>query len=132
MNSWDSVHDRFKITPGQIPPEVEDNLRIAWPTLIRELSEAVRLPGKILDFGCGTGGLAQILGALGYTVLGLDPSERMIAEALPKSSDRVSFRCGTLRDLPPEAIFDGIISCMVLPFIRDLEACLSRLAARLK
>ncbi|HKV09670.1 MAG TPA: class I SAM-dependent methyltransferase [Thermoanaerobaculia bacterium] len=132
MNCWDSVHDRFKTTPGQVPPEVEDNLRIAWPALIRELSKAVKLPGKILDFGCGTGGLAQSLGSLGYTVLGLDPSERMIAEALPKSSDRVSFRRGTLRDLPPEAVFDGIVSCMVLPFVQDLEPCLSQLSARLK
>lgn len=132
MNSWDSVHDRFKTTPGQVPPEVEDNLRIAWPALTRELSKAVSLPGKILDFGCGTGGLAQILGSLGYTVLGLDPSELMIAEALPKSSDRMSFRRGTLQDLPPEAAFDGIVSCMVLPFIQDLDLCLSQLAARLK
>lgn len=132
MNSWDRVHDRFKTTPGEVPPEVEDNLLIAWPALARELSQAVSAPAQVLDFGCGTGGLARSLGSLGYTVLGLDPSERMIAEALPKSSDRVSFRCGTLRDLPPEVTFAGIVSCMVLPFIQDLGSCLSQLAARLE
>jgi len=51
-------------------------------------------PRRILDFGCGTGGTAGLLADAfpGSSVLGLDPSPRMIAVAQQRSADqRVRF-----------------------------------------
>ena len=79
--------------------------------LWRELAAA---PVKsVLDLGCGTGNHALPLGARGYTVVGVDRSDEMIARAEEKAaaaslSERVSFLRGDVRDVRLDRAFDAV------------------------
>ena len=70
----------------------------------RFVLEHVPPPGRLLDVGSGTGVLAGRLAALGYEVVGLDPSEGMLAvlrerapqvEAVLASGSEMPFDDGT-------------------------------------
>src|SRR5882724_4091813 len=45
----------------------------------------VRPPARILDAGCGTGNYARALARLGYRVVGVDRSVRLLADARAKT-----------------------------------------------
>jgi SAM-dependent methyltransferase len=68
---------------------------------------------NILDLGCGTGGHAHLLCQSGYSVVGVDRSEAMLAHAEKKASAfgdvRVQFRQGDLRSLDLEQRFDAVL-----------------------
>lgn len=61
----------------------------SWVRYVQRLLEvrSVR-PRRVLDLACGTGNVAEILGRLGYEVVGVDISEPMIAEARRKAAQR--------------------------------------------
>jgi SAM-dependent methyltransferase len=66
--------------------------------------------GRVLDVPCGTGRHAELLAAQGFTVAGLDISERVleVARAAVPGAD---FRQGDMRELPwGDASFDGLIN----------------------
>jgi 2-polyprenyl-3-methyl-5-hydroxy-6-metoxy-1,4-benzoquinol methylase len=50
---------------------------------------------SICDLGCGNGYLAGRLGALGYSVLGIDASESGIAVAKTRDNNNIGFLCST-------------------------------------
>jgi SAM-dependent methyltransferase len=59
---------------------------------------------SILDMGCGTGGHAHLLGQRGYSVVGIDRSESMLAHARKKCDDfavngPVQFQQGDVRSV---------------------------------
>ena len=56
----------------------------------------------VLDLGCGTGRFTEGLAArLNTTVVGLDPSRKMLAEACKDlNHERVFYACGSAEDLP--------------------------------
>ena len=71
---------------------------------------------RILDAGCGTGNMAQLLHAIGYkNIEGLDASEGMLAVARSKECYIGLHRLllGSRIDLP-EKIFDAIVAAGVL------------------
>jgi SAM-dependent methyltransferase len=83
--------------------------------------------GRVLDFGCGPGRLSVLLAAGGFRVLGVDTSQRMIAEARSVDS----------RDLPVEfveisephqaltpATYDGIVCSSVIEYVADADGLL--------
>lgn len=45
-------------------------------------------PARVLDLGCGTGFSSVLLAQLGYDVIALDQSEKMLKEALQKTKER--------------------------------------------
>ena len=68
--------------------------------LFRHLLNGKRDTKKILEFGCGTGSITTRLARKGYAMTGVDLSEEMLTELLPKcetSQDKhLCFLCGHL------------------------------------
>jgi len=74
------------------------------------------LSALLLDVGCGTGNMAQVLHQLGYQQIdGLDPSEGMLAIARQKSiyKNLYALYLDTKVDLP-DASYDAVIAAGVL------------------
>ena len=88
---------------------------------------------RVLDVGCGPGFfLADLLraeGALGLAT-GIDPSEAMVAMALPRASaasasGAVSLQVAGAEELPfPDASFDAVVFMQVLLYVRDVPRAL--------
>lgn len=98
-------------------PEVMD----LWLGRIRALVPKPEV-ADILDLGCGTGRFSFALAqAFDARVTGLDPSEKMLAEARRKPSDsRLSFRQAEAESLPLEADSqDLVFLSMVLHHLAD-------------
>jgi len=81
---------------------------------------------KILDLGCGTGDLSEILLKKNARVIGLDVSQKWIDlcknRYKEKISDRFSFQLGTGTNLSfSENYFDGIAMNMVLLNVDTIE-----------
>lgn len=71
----------------------------------------------ILELGCGTGGHAEHLARLGFTVHGVDISERMLSVAKSRKislpveiADRISLECGDIRTLRTGKSYDAVVS----------------------
>lgn len=61
-----------------------------WADGIAEvLAEYGITDGLILDLGCGTGTLTELLSAKGYDMIGVDSSEDMLAEAIAKKPENL-------------------------------------------
>jgi len=76
---------------------------------------------EILDVGCGTGRYSAALAAhFGAHVVALDPSEKMLAEARKKVSERVDFKRAFAEALPlSDASVDLIFMSMVFHHFDD-------------
>lgn len=72
---------------------------------------------KVLDLGCGTGHFSSYIKTLGYDVIGLDPSTKMLDYSRRNFPD-ITFVEGYSNTLPFEAnTFDLIISIEVLRYL---------------
>lgn len=91
------------------------------------------LEGKaVLDLGCGYGWHCAYAAQNGAAqVLGIDSSEKMIAEARRRSGgDGIAYRVGALEQYEyPENRWDLVVSNLVLHYIADLNG-IYRLVAR--
>lgn len=80
---------------------------------------------RILDLGCGFGDFARFARQKGAShVLGLDVSEKMLAEAARLTDDDgITYAQLPMEDFPdvPEA-FDLVVSSMALHYIKDYDA----------
>lgn len=94
------------------------------------------LNGKaVLDLGCGYGWHCKFAVEQGaQSVLGLDLSEKMIAEAQERNQDeKISYRvCGLDEYEYPEKTWDFVVSNLVLHYIEDLENVFSNVHKTLK
>lgn len=83
------------------------------------------LNGKcVLDLGCGYGWHSKYVKEQGAAfVLGIDQSEKMIAEAQKRNADEgITYRVCNLQDYDyPAETYDLVISNLVLHYIADLE-----------
>lgn len=74
------------------------------------LRDAVPPPARILELGVGTGRLAIPLVRAGYTVVGVDASERMLqAMAAKPGGEGVRVVCGDMVDPPVEGPFEVVL-----------------------
>ena len=88
---------------------------------------------SILELGCGTGAHAEHLARKGYTVMGVDMSEGMVAaanqrkERLPADiASRMNFAVGDIRTVRFECKYDAVISLFhVLSYQTSNEDVLS-------
>lgn len=77
---------------------------------------------RILDAGCGTGFYTRWLVEQGADVLGIDASEEMLDHAIEQGGDRATFTQADLSeplDFLEEESFDGIVSALVLSYVKD-------------
>jgi SAM-dependent methyltransferase len=104
-----------------------------WPALQRMLPAS--LAGlRILDLGCGLGYFAREARARGAaSVLGIDISERMLADARARGADpAITYQRSSLEALqPPPASFDLVISMLALHYIEDYAGLVRKVAAAL-
>ncbi len=100
--------------------------------------ESVTVAGdeRVLDVGCGDGYVTRRIASLvpGGSVLGVDPSPRMI-EAARTADDRasnVSFQLGDVTTMAFGPVFDLVVSFNVLHWVADQETAYRNIAAALR
>ncbi len=76
---------------------------------------------RILDLGCGTGHLTELISASGAEVVGIDSSDDMV-RAARQNYPHVRFEVADARELPYDAEFDAVFSNAVLHWVRPPEA----------
>ncbi|HLM66000.1 MAG TPA: class I SAM-dependent methyltransferase [Longimicrobium sp.] len=85
---------------------------------------------RVLDAGCGSGIYAQLLAERGARITGIDESAAMVEHARRRLAGRgVELRVADLRAPLPfaDGSFDGIVSALVLHYLRDWSAPLAEL-----
>ena len=123
--AWDSEADHFDEQPDH--GLSDERIRTAWTALLRDALPAP--PARILDVGCGTGSLAVLLAALGFTVQGIDLSPRMLEHAAAKARRHgveVALLEGDASDPRLPGPFDVVLSRHVLWALPDVPAVLGR------
>lgn len=89
-------------------------------------------PGEhVLDLGCGTGHLTAQIAEAGATVLGVDSSPEMIAEAR-RTHPSLPFEVADARALDFAGAFDAVFSNAVLHWVKDAGAVAVGVARALK
>ncbi|MBO9478488.1 class I SAM-dependent methyltransferase [Shimia sp. R11_0] len=78
---------------------------------------------SVLDLGCGEGRFCRRLASAVQTVVGIDPTESLVAHA--RSRGQASYHVAKAEDLPfSEAQFDMVVSYLTLIDIPDIPAAL--------
>ena len=103
------------------------------------MAHQVVAPGaRVLDAGCGTGVKSLILAQLGFQVLAIDKSHRVLSKAHARAeqaglSDRIEFRQADLTALHlSDASIDAVLCWAALMHIDDLNAATKEIARVLK
>ncbi len=91
----------------------------------------VRGNERVLDVGCGDGYVTRLIGDRlpNGSVLGIDPSPRMIAAAQP--SDNVRFEIGDVITMTFDSEFDLAVSFNALHWVHDQPTAYANIAAAL-
>ncbi|MGH8933116.1 MAG: class I SAM-dependent methyltransferase [Egibacteraceae bacterium] len=125
-HSWDDGAATYDQAAGHgrlSPPE-----RDAWTRLLSRLVDPSR-PRRILDVGTGTGFLALLLAELGHDVVGIDPSEPMLAKARAKATAAgltIDLRQADAYDPGlPDGSVDVVVSRHVLWLLHEPERAVS-------
>jgi ubiquinone/menaquinone biosynthesis C-methylase UbiE len=100
--------------------------------LARALADevGVREGMRVLDVGCGPGGLtAELAGRVGAEqVAAIDPAEQFVA-ACHERNPGADVRQGVAEELPwGDDTFDAVLSCLVIAFMRDADAGVRQMA----
>src|SRR5512143_3736611 len=78
-------------------------------------------PGEaVLDLGCGTGHLTAKIADAGVSVLGVDSSAEMIAEAR-RAYPAIRFEVGDARHLNFDHRFDAVFSNATLHWVKEAD-----------
>jgi SAM-dependent methyltransferase len=102
--------------------------------LHRSVADALAArPGeRVLDLGCGTGGVAELLAETGAAVVGIDLAPGLIEIAKARAAERsldIDYRVGDCENLDVEdASFDAVGSSVGIMFAPTHEATASELA----
>lgn len=89
--------------------------------------------GLVLDLGCGTGVMTELLAEAGYDMIGIDQSEEMLEAALKKrdqSGHEILYLCQDMREFELYGTVRAIISvCDSMNYILEEEGILQILTA---
>jgi trans-aconitate 2-methyltransferase len=103
----------------------------AWAREI--LQRAAFAPGdRVLDAGCGSGRVTELLLERGVTVVAVDADPSMVAKARERLGDRAHIEHQDLLALELDAPVDAVFSCAVFHWIDDHERLFERLHAALR
>lgn len=129
-NEWDEYAENWDVDPS-----VEQYAKNAFS----ELLDSININGlTVLDFGCGTGALTQLMSPSVESIVAIDPSSEMIKLLDKKALNNVSSICDYLsselvQNSPElENKFDLIVASSVCGFLPDYEMTLSLLKSLLK
>ena len=91
---------------------------------------------RVLDVGCGGGLLAEEITTMGYTVVGIDPSERSLDVARAHAAEtgrHIDYLYGRGQHLPfDDETFDAVLCCDVLEHVEDWHAVIGEVARVLR
>jgi trans-aconitate methyltransferase len=89
---------------------------------------------KILDIGCGDGKITALMATSvpHGSVIGLDPSEAMLAKAQENTSSHLKFLKGSAEDFSLNEHFDHIFAIHVMHWVKEQEQALKNIYAHLK
>lgn len=129
-NKWDEYAENW-----DVDPTVEEYAKNAFSALLQNIN----INGlTVLDFGCGTGALTQLMSPIVKSIVAIDPSSEMIKHLDKKALNNVSSISDYLskelvQSLPEfKNKFDVIVASSVCGFLPDYEATLSLLKSLLK
>jgi SAM-dependent methyltransferase len=80
-----------------------------------------KAPARVLEVGCGAGGLARAVADAGHRVLAIDP----------EAPEGPIFRRTTLEQLDDRGPFDAVVAQLSLHHVHDLDAALDRVVGLL-
>jgi SAM-dependent methyltransferase len=107
-----------RVYDGSLPAHVVEHYLRKRTAFVAALCPA----GRVLDVGCGTGALAGRLAELGYTVVGVDPSEGMLEVMRAQRPDVEAVQAsGTALPLESDG-FDLVLTVAALHHVAEPEA----------
>ena len=133
---WDEVvscFDNSNLEPNA--SRSRQNFDATWPELSRAInSHQLNVGGKhrALDFGCGTGILADKLNQIGFDVSACDTSLEMIRQARLLSRSNILYETGGLEFVLRQSPFRLITVIMVFQFVDDVESLIAALRTKLE
>lgn len=96
--------------------------------LIRQLKKYEIEDGLVLDLGCGTGVMTELLSSAGYDMIGVDNSEEMLGQAIEKreeSGHDILYLCQDMQEFELYGTVRAIVSvCDCLNYITEEEELL--------
>jgi len=129
-NEWDEYAENW-----DVDPTVEEYAKNAFSALLANIN----INGlTVLDFGCGTGALTQLMSPTVKSIIAIDPSSEMIKHLDKKALKNVSSISDYLSNeliqysAELENKFDLIVASSVCGFLPDYEATLSLLKSLIK
>ena len=87
---------------------------------------------RVLDAGCGSGRVTELLLDHGVEVVGVDADASMVAKARERLGDRAHVEQQDLLELELDEPVDAVFSCAVFHWITDHERLFARLHAALR
>lgn len=106
---------------GGVDPEYEEQI---LPLAAEVLAGA----GRVLDVGCGEGQVARRLARGGSMVVGVDPAWAQVVVAAARGGGPRYIQ-GRADRLPvASGAFDGVVVCLVLEHIDDLDAAVAEIS----
>ena len=105
-----------------------------WGTYVKGLLKEYGVDeGLVLELGCGTGTMTEILASAGYDMIGIDQSEEMLEEALEKkqeSGHEILYLCQDMREFELYGTVRAIICiCDSMNYILEEEEVLGILTS---
>jgi tRNA (cmo5U34)-methyltransferase len=87
---------------------------------------------EVIDFGAGTGLLSRQIAPHVKSVLGIDTSQKMLEQLEALEIENIQTLYTDICDCPADKQYDGVISCMAMHHVADLDALFKKLSTIVK